>query len=361
MRSSQAERQARECADRIARREPAPPPPVSIKLGELFDNYLGEVTPRKSPGKQAHDRRTAEMMTGFFGASRRAETLSRRDWDDFIEARARGGLRVAGRITGPVRHRQIEYDVKFMIAVLNWATGAKDEHGRPFLVTNPWAGSTRRSQGWRMPVEKNPARPSMTNDLRAGLLRHSPHWQFTLALTLERETLRRNSAIRQLRWADIDLVERLITWREDADKAGRSGVTPLSDGALRALRSVPRGIGESWVFPAPRNPSEPTARHTFQGWLKKAKRALIDAAPEVDRSRLRKRLERLGFHSEKRAGVRNEHFRRLPPKVQEALASTNYETLRKVYDEVPMDTLRDAVRSLSGASDRARERTVSGQ
>jgi hypothetical protein len=49
----------------------------------------------------------------------------------------------------------------------------------------------------------------------------------------------------------------------------------------------------------------------------------------------------LGFHGEKRAGVREN--RELPPKVLEALTRTNYTTLVQVYDAVDLETMREAI------------------
>jgi hypothetical protein len=73
--------------------------------------------------------------------------------------------------------------------------------------------------------------------------------------------------------------------------------------------------------------------------------------PDTVRPSVRRRFHRIGFHAEKRSGVRTERFRSLPPKVQEALSGPNYETLREVYDAVPMDTLREAIEGLSRGED----------
>ena len=45
-------------------------------------------------------------------------TLSQRDWDRFIRERRAGRVGASG---SPVSDRTIEYDLKFLIAVLNWA------------------------------------------------------------------------------------------------------------------------------------------------------------------------------------------------------------------------------------------------
>lgn len=50
----------------------------------------------------------------------------------------------------------------------------------------------------------------------------------------------------------------------------------------------------------------------------------------------------VGFHSEKRAGVRDPEFRKLPAAIQEEIAGTNYTTLRRIYDEVTAEDIREA-------------------
>jgi hypothetical protein len=48
--------------------------------------------------------------------------------------------------------------------------------------------------------------------------------------------------------------------------------------------------------------------------------------------------------------VRRKEFRELQPKMQETLTGTNHETLRKVYDDVSLDQMREAV---EGRADRS--------
>ena len=50
-------------------------------------------------------------------------------------------------------------DLKFMLAVLNWASGHKLD-GHAVLEANPWKSEVRRNQGWEMPKELSPHRPS---------------------------------------------------------------------------------------------------------------------------------------------------------------------------------------------------------
>jgi integrase len=129
--------------------------------------------------------------------------------------------------------------------------------------------------------------------------------------------------VRRLRWSDIDLEEQTVRWRPEHDKRGRGNVTPLSDVAAEALKTAPsRGIGETPVFPSAENGAEPTPRNTFQIWLRRTKAAWLRSIDtEAERQRVELALRGLGYHGEKRAGVRDKDFRRLPLAIQEEIAA----------------------------------------
>ncbi len=120
------------------------------------------------------------MFLGFFGRDRRPETLSQRDWDRFIRERRAGKIGPSGK---PVGNRMIEWDLTFLMAVLNWAARSRDEHGRPLLERNPL-------KGLRKPREKNPTRVVLTEEEYRALLRVSQQvdWRFHVALVLAHET-----------------------------------------------------------------------------------------------------------------------------------------------------------------------------
>ena len=142
-----------------------------------------------------------------------------------------------------------------------------------------------------------------------------------------------------------------MAWRGELDKSGKENVTPLTDRAVEALRKAPsRGIGKAPVFPAATNPRQPTPRNTFQIWLRRSKAVWLRSVPEEERENLQARLRGVGFHAEKRAGVRDPNFRALPPAIQEAMAGTRYETLRRVYDEVTPADIRRALQAVSSAN-----------
>ncbi len=266
-------------------------------------------------------------------SDRHPEPLDRRDWDGFVECRS------LGTISGwdEAGDRTVEYDLKFLIAVLTWGLGAS------LLKSHPWSQEIRKAQKWQMPREKNPKRPGMPDWIREGLVAHSTGWQFKSMLGLERETRRRNSAIRQLDWSDVDQDEWTVRWRGELDKSGKENVTPLTYRAIAILKGLPsRGISGP-VFPAARCTQETTSRNTCQNWLRKAKAAWLKDTPKAKREKLETALHRVGFHAEKRQGIRDPEFRKLPPKIQEEFSGTSWDMIRRVYDEVNVDDMREAM------------------
>ena len=142
------------------------------------DIYGEEVTPTNGEHTRRHDRTTMAMFLDFFGRNRDPATLSQRDWDHFIRERRAGRIGPSGR---PVSDRTVEYDLKFLIAVLNWAARSRDERGRPLLDRNPL-------KGFRKPTEKNPTRVVLTEDEYRALLKVAGRldWRFGVALVLAR-------------------------------------------------------------------------------------------------------------------------------------------------------------------------------
>ena len=147
-----------------------------------------------------------------------------------------------------------EFDLRFLIAVLNWASKSRDENGRLLLDSNPL-------RGLKTPKEKNPTRVVLSDEEYGALLGVSRRvdWRFHVALVLAHETGHRIGAIRQLRWADIDFEARTIVWRAEHEKTGYEHVTPMTDEAVVALEEAVQrkypDSGHSPVLPAPRDTS----------------------------------------------------------------------------------------------------------
>ncbi len=129
--------------------------PGPLTLERLFDIYGEEVTPTKGERARRSDKVAMRTFLQFFGGDRDPATLSQRDWDRFIRDRRAGRIGPSGK---PVSDRTIEWDLTFLIAVLNWAERSRDERGRLLLEgtrsrasgsperrTPPGSSSTRKS------------------------------------------------------------------------------------------------------------------------------------------------------------------------------------------------------------------------
>ena len=243
----------------------AEPEPLTLKT--LFDIYAEEVTPAKAGRSRRYDRAAMKMFLGFLGRNRKPETLSQRDWDRFIHARRAGKAGPTGR---PVSARTVERDLKFLLTVLNWAAKSRDEEGRLLLESNPL-------RGLKAPKEKNPTRVLLTQAEYEALLKVSPRvdWRFRVALVIAHETGHRIGAIRQLRWSDIDMQDKIIRWRAENEKTGYEHRTPITPDALTVLeeaRILSPKAGNSPVLPAPKDPSRCLDRSRVRVWWDKAQK-----------------------------------------------------------------------------------------
>ncbi|MFL5612397.1 MAG: tyrosine-type recombinase/integrase [Gemmatimonadaceae bacterium] len=287
---------AKEAAEKLAAelRRSAPPAAAKITLRLLFENYLREVTPGKSAGTQQHDRMCVEMFTRAFGRDREPNTLSLREWNWFIRQRRDGMLRprsVEEKRT--VRNRVIAHDLKFLLAVLNWATLAGDGKGGYLLDRNPL-------KGLPVPREENPSRAILTIEQYQRLLAAAAKEGGLVEcfVKLAWHTGHRSSSIRNLRWSDVDLEGRRIHWRGENDKIGLDHWNPLHSEVVEALTAHKTVVelvqncpsSDEWVFPAPRDPSKPMPRETVHKmWIRLATAAKLPVG------------QRLGWHSFRRA------------------------------------------------------------
>ena len=236
-----------------------------LTLDKLFEIYGEEVTPTKAETSQRSDRAATRMFLRFFGRNRDPATLSQRDWDRFIRARRSGRVGPSGR---PVSDRTVEHDLKFLIAVLNWAAKSRDERGKLLLASNPL-------RGLKTPTEKNPTRVVLSEEEYQALLGVSRQvdWRFHIALVLAHETGHRIGAIRQLRCSDIDLEGGVVRWRAEHEKTGYEHRTPVTVEALAVLheaRGRSSGHEDAPVLPAPTDPSRCAGRSLVRAWWYRA-------------------------------------------------------------------------------------------
>lgn len=330
------EEKGKAAAERLAAelRQGAAPVTERPTLAALFDMYLREVTPEKGTNKQKHDRMCADMFLRAFGRDREVHTLSRREWDRFIRERRSGQLRPASiKKVRAVRDRVIAYDLRFLLAVLNWATLAGTGRGGFLLDRNPL-------KGLPLPREESPRRPVLSAEAYAKLLevadRVSP--LFRLALVLAHETGHRIGAIRMLRWSDVHLgTDPSIRWRAENDKIGMEHATPLTPAAVAELeraRAERPAIGDAWLFGVAGRAGEvqPVDRHAPRVWWVQAWK-LAELGP---------RPTRMMWHSNRRAFATD--LKTVPLKDLAALGGwKDTNTILQCYQQPDGDTMRRAL------------------
>ena len=334
-----AKEQAKAASAKLAQAEVPRPveKPEELTLGQLFDIYGEEVTPTKGAHSQKHDRRASEMFLRFFGKNCVVRNLSLRDWNRFIQDRRSGKIRpVASKAGTGVGERMVEQDLRFILAVFNWATMTGDGNGGVLLDRNPF-------RGFPIPREKNPVRVVLKEQEYRALLDagRKMDWRFNVALILAHETGHRIGAIRMLRWSDIDTENELIRWRAESEKTGYEHYTPITAPAREALELARRsnpGIGDAPVLPAPKSPSEFMSRHLAHNWWKKAER-LAGLEPKEGR----------GWHSLRRKFASD--LMHKPLKVLSELGGwKNPQTILICYQHPDQDQLREALKGRRRAS-----------
>ena len=331
---ARAKRQADEVAAGLAVHEPAgkaEAEPEPLTLERLFEIYGAEVTPTKAKRTRERDRVAMRMFLDFLGPHRRPETLSQRDWDRFIRERRAGRVGPSGK---PVSNRMIECDLRFLVAILNWASRSRDEQGRLLLAANPL-------RGLKAPVEKNPLRVVLSDEEYRALLKVSGRvdWRFHVALVLAHETGHRIGAIRKLQWTDIDIEGRTIRWRAEHEKTGYEHSTPLTDAAIAAFEEAQErnpARGNAPVLPSTQDPSICVRRWMLDDRWRKAER-LADLEPKRGR----------GWHSLRRKFASD--LMDLPLKVLCQLGGwKDAQTVLRCYQQPDEVQLRKALDSRRG-------------
>ncbi len=270
---------------------PRTPEPEPLTLKALFDIYGREVSRHKGASKRSHDARCAEMFMRYYGATCQPAALSRRDWDRFIVARRRGITfpRGVNHADKKVRDRVIAYDLRFLLAVLNWATVAGNGRSGVLPDRNPL-------QGLPLPREESPRRPVVVAEQYAKLRRaarvRGP--EVEALLVLAHETGHWIGAVRQLLWSDLTLRAdaAMVRWRAELDKIGHAHTTPLSTDAtalLTRLQSMRSATGDTPVVPMLEDRTKCYTRHVVRKtWDALAKAAGLPTG------------QRFGWHSLRR-------------------------------------------------------------
>jgi integrase len=242
----------------------------SLTLGLLANLYLESPAHlSKKPRTQRAESQILRRVVEFLDRTRRVDTLSESDVKRYTMARHQGDR--------PVGDRTIGADLEMLLRALRWAVRERKANGERLLKENPLVGV-------RLPSEKNPRRPVMSHDEYVRLLdvAERVHPLLKLALTVAEGTGRRLSAWRNLWWDDVDFAAGTIRWCAEHDKKGHEQVVPISQSVKDALwtaRRAQQSIGNTPVFPAPRDPSSPCGADLLGTWLRKAY-DLADITPQ---------------------------------------------------------------------------------
>ena len=185
-----------------------------------------------------------------------------------------------------MRDGTVAADLTFLKSVLNWATRWQDRQARYLMRENP-------ARGFHLPVEKNPRRPTATQNRfakvraaaeqvrmvvgRGRSRREAPTYLLEI-LDLVNGTGRRISAILALRFEDLKLEQEphgAIHWPADTDKIGKEWLVPISKEVRAAIDRIlvdRPSIGRAYLFPAVNVASKPVAVEVASEWLLEAER-----------------------------------------------------------------------------------------
>ncbi len=246
--------QAKLKADTLAAEIAATPSALPMKrvtLGAIVDRYLREVTASKrAEVTRRMDASSLTMWVEALGANREPSTLDLATWQWMIRERRAGRISPCstehGKRPSPVGAATVISDLRPLRSAFRWACMVRDSNGRPLLDRNP-------IEHYPTEREKNPRQARITAAEYDKMLAVAPRVGrgFWLALVLARETGHRASAIRHLRWSDVDLTARTIHWRGESDKCGFAHTTPISDVAVQALteaRQHDPAVGDRFIF-----------------------------------------------------------------------------------------------------------------
>jgi integrase len=256
-------------------------PPTWSKLFALYRQYA---TPNKTPLGQKEDERRIEMWTRLLGGSHNPSELTFGILETFIRDRRQGLIDCRGNRSAKakgVRTRSVEADLQFLKIVLNWGTQWRIG-GEYLLSENPM-------RGFKIPTEQNPRRPVISHDRYLSLLEVADQLRMEVIwdgkhekrptylsepLVLGDGIGRRISAICTLHSSDIqlDLGEYgAIVFPARSDKKRRESTVYLTPGLREVIdRALERIEGKGFLFPAPRDWSQPIRRELVAKWLREA-------------------------------------------------------------------------------------------
>ena len=256
----------------------------AVTLGALWRRYREENAEwlDNKPTSRRDDIRRAKLLIGFFGDTYDVMLLSKNEQSRYETARRWGFTLPNGDVVRPVKQATVWADIVLLQAMLRWgAMKYQTAAGQALLPRNPLALVKNKK-------ETHPSRPVATKErylrIDAALEelsndpeeKHTQRWrQLRLFLAVINQTGRRLSAVRHLRWSDINFVSTEITWRARYDKKGREATIPFSEsltGVLRDAYEANNCPEDGWLFAAQKNSEKPVDKRVLTHWMAAAER-----------------------------------------------------------------------------------------
>lgn len=131
----------------------------------------------------------------------------------------------------PMARNQVAHHIQTVKAVWAWA-----KH-RKLLTENPLADYAVRKGRDYAALEVPEYTPAEWGRILGVLdYRDSRQWRPWAAIALDGLLAPRSNAMLKLEWSDVDMVRRVIRWRGELDKVGRTREQPLPRDAVKVLR-----------------------------------------------------------------------------------------------------------------------------
>ena len=273
-----------------------PPPRSLVRLGELAAAFVAE-SPMfldNTEHTKADQRTRVSILVAALGATCDVRTLTENHVRQYEARRKAGGIAYRDeKLTGPVRQRSVQADVKLLKQMLTWACTRTAPGGGRWLDQNPLqyvrvrgendvqrpVATTERFEATRAAMQAfqrtyvEEARTTGSPGARTRAESRGAAWvRAELALVLLAETGRRRGSVRGLRWSDFDFGTKRVTWRPEHDKKRKTWVVPYPDAFFDLVRDFQRRLGAAggYLFPQQDDPERPVAPDLLSQWIRKA-------------------------------------------------------------------------------------------
>ena len=259
-------------------------PSGQVTVRDLFELFRREVVSAQSKSHQKDASRALELWQRFLGSRFIVTRFGPREWNAIIRQLGSGEIDPRGRRVSdpekrrPVSNRTVQKALKVFRHACRFGSTYRTKNGGYLLDADP-------TRGLELPSEPNPTRIVADDDMYELLLavadqvqtdRYNPRRSYLRELLiLAAHTGRRIGAIVALRYSDWlpdEGTYGVLRWRADSDKLGKewkAPVTPEVREAIEDLRRERLGVGDAYLFPAPRSDGHVRVDVTRK-WLKKA-------------------------------------------------------------------------------------------